>query len=82
MVGSSHRYLRIYPDEEQLLEASDRKIQLSFTLVNHLLGGPLKGRLLALAVNIRLGYLPGANALAYWGHLKVTKKMKCCQFKS
>jgi hypothetical protein len=25
--------------------------------------------------------LPRTNTLAYWAHLKVTKKMKCCEFR-
>jgi len=37
-------------------------------LVKHLSGAPLRGRLLALPANNRLGWkcLPGANALAYY----------------
>jgi hypothetical protein len=45
--------------------------------VKHLSDGPLKGRLLALLINIRLGWkgLPGTNALAYYEkHLELTKE--------
>jgi hypothetical protein len=40
----------------------------NLVIVNHLLGNPLYGRLLALPTNIRLGWksLPGTNALAYY----------------
>jgi len=41
----------------------------------------LSGRLRLNAKNIIIDWksLPVANTLAYWDHLKVAKKIKCCE---
>jgi hypothetical protein len=45
-------------------------------------GAYLKGELLTLPSNIILGWkgLPRTNTLAYFGHLKVMKGKKACEF--
>jgi hypothetical protein len=46
--------------------------------VKHLSGAPLKGKLLTLPPNIRLGWksLPGTNALAYYDENSYIKAVK------
>jgi len=45
-------------------------LKLELTIVKHLSGVPLYGRLLSLPINIRVGWkgLPGENTPAYYEH--------------